>query len=227
MGRFIDLTGQKFGRLTVIERDIERDNIRKAEGKKPKTYWFCKCECGNITSVESVSLRSGATTSCGCYGKEQRLKAQTKHGLSGTRIKRIYYNMLSRCYNPKTPKFKNHGGREIKVCDEWLGENGFINFVNWAMSNGYDEDLTLDRIDNDGNYSPDNCRWANEEIQHKNRRITLYIEYNGEKKTVQEWSKELGIPENTIYTRYFKGIYTTEEILYKGKLKRNLKNKGE
>ena len=225
MGRFIDLTGQKFGRLTVIERDIERDNIRKAEGKKPKTYWFCKCECGNITSVESVSLRSGATTSCGCYGKEQRLKAQTKHGLSGTRIKRIYYNMLSRCYNPKTPKFKNHGGRGIKVCDEWLGENGFINFVNWAMSNGYDEELTLDRIDNDGDYSPDNCRWADEETQHKNRRITLYIEYNGEKKTVQEWSKELGITKNTIYGRYFKG-YPPEIIFYKGNLK-EIKNKGE
>ena len=93
------------------------------------------------------------------------------------------------------------------------------------MSNGYDEELTLDRIDNDGDYSPDNCRWADEETQHKNRRITLYIEYNGEKKTVQEWSKELGITENTIYGRYFKG-YPTEIIFYKGNLK-EIKNKGE
>ena len=217
----MDLVGQKFGKLTVIKKD----EIKTIKGKY--TYWVCKCECGNVKSIYQGSLRNGKTTSCGCYGKEQRLKAQTKHGLSGTRIKRIYYNMLSRCYNPNTPKFKNHGGRGIKVCDEWLGENGFINFVDWAMSNGYNEELTLDRIDNDGNYSPDNCRWADEETQHKNRRITLYIEYNGEKKTVQEWSKELGVPENTIYTRYFKGIYTTEEILYKGKLKRNLKNKGE
>ena len=221
MGRFIDLTGQKFGRLTVIERD----NEKKGNGKKPKVCWKCICECGNEVSVDGDSLRRGNTTSCGCYGKEQRLKANTKHGLSGTRIKRIYYNMLSRCYNENFPKFKNHGGRGIKVCDEWLGENGFINFVNWAMSNGYDEKLTLDRINNDGDYSPDNCRWANEEIQHKNRRITLYIEYNGEKKTVQEWSKELGISKNTIYGRYFRG-YPPEIIFYKGNLK-EIKNKGE
>ena len=210
----MDLVGQKFGKLTVIKKD----EIKTIKGKY--TYWVCECECGSVKSIYQGSLRNGKTTSCGCYGKEQRLKAKTKHGLSHTRIKRIYDNMLSRCYNPKTPKFKNHGGRGIKVCDEWLGENGFINFVNWAMSNGYDEELTLDRIDNDGDYSPDNCRWADEETQHKNRRITLYIEYNGEKKTVQEWSKELGISENTIYYRYYHG-YTPEEILYKGKLKRN------
>ena len=210
----MDLVGQKFGKLTVIKKD----EIKTIKGKY--TYWVCECECGSVKSIYQGSLRNGKTTSCGCYGKKQRLKAKTKHGLSHTRIKRIYHNMLSRCYNPKTPKFKNHGGRGIKVCDEWLGENGFINFVNWAMSNGYDEELTLDRIDNDGDYSPDNCRWADEETQHKNRRITLYIEYNGEKKTVQEWSKELGISENTIYYRYYHG-YTPEEILYKGKLKRN------
>ena len=121
----MDLVGQKFGKLTVIKKD----EIKTIKGKY--TYWVCECECGSVKSIYQGSLRNGKTTSCGCYGKEQRLKAQTKHGLSGTRTKRIYYNMLSRCYNDNFPKFKNHGGRGIKVCDEWLGENGFINFVNW------------------------------------------------------------------------------------------------
>lgn len=215
MGKLIDLTGKKFGRLTVIERDYEK----KSGGKTPRVYWKCSCECGNITVVQSDSLRSGYTTSCGCYGKEQRLKVQTKHGLSGTRIERIYYNMISRCYNSNTPKFKNHGGRGIKVCEEWLGENGLTNFNEWAINNGYDKSLTLDRINNDGDYAPNNCRWTTNEIQHKNRRTTIYIEFNGERKTVQEWSKELDIPTNTIYGRYFKGL-EPEEILYKGKLKR-------
>lgn len=128
-----------------------------------------------------------------------------KHGLSHTRIKRIYYNMRSRCYNPNTPKFKNHGGRGIKVCDEWMGEYGLVNFYNWAMQNGYDESLTIDRINNDGDYSPDNCRWVNYSEQNRNTRRNHEVTINGVTKLMTDWCNEYGIDVATFKQRLDKG----------------------
>ena len=156
MGSFIDMSGQRFGRMLVIDLDVDRIEKRKKSGKKQILYWNCICDCGNKKSVDGYSLRSGQTKSCGCYGVDQRKKSTTKHGLSRGRLKRIYYNMRSRCFNPNTPKFYNYGGRGITVCDEWM--EGIQAFVEWALNNGYDESQTLERIDTNGNYETSNCR---------------------------------------------------------------------
>jgi hypothetical protein len=120
--------------------------------------------------------------------------------------------MRSRCYNPNTPKYYNHGGRGIKVCDEWLGENGFINFHNWAIKNGYSDDLTLDRINNDGNYEPDNCKWSTYEEQNFNRRTNRLFTINGEIRTAKEWCEITGTNINTFWQRDLKG-WTGEDLI--------------
>lgn len=212
MGKFIPANkGDKYGKLTVVE---DLGVFIKEGTKTPRHYVKCICSCKDrtIVIVDFDSLKNGSTTSCGCYGKEQRLKVNTKHGLSHSRIKRIYNNMHSRCDNPNTPKFKNHGGRGIKVCDEWSGKNGFINFYKWAINNGYSDDLTLDRQDNNGNYKPSNCRWVDQDTQHENRRVTRYFEINGESKMAKNWCKEYGININTFWQRVLQGL-SGEELI--------------
>lgn len=159
-----DITGQKFGRLKVL---YFTKNI-KTRG----AYFMCKCDCGNEIEVKATNLRNGNTKSCGCL-KREKIKAPKykKHGLYGTRLYRIYQGMKNRCYY-NGDKYKKHlyQDRNIIVCDEWLGDNGFINFYNWAMENGYNDNLTIDRVNNDGNYEPANCRWATKYEQTHNRR---------------------------------------------------------
>ena len=132
MGAFIDLVGQKFGRLTVIER---------AENKNGRVAWICKCDCGKFTTVISKTLVNGDTKSCGCYHKDK----VSVHNKSKTRLYNIYVHVKQRCYNSKDDRYKNYGSRGITVCDEWL--NDFQAFYDWAMANGYRDDLTIDRID--------------------------------------------------------------------------------
>lgn len=212
MGKFVDLTGMTFGRLTVITRAADRHK---------HVYWQCKCNCGNpeLIEIEGSSLKSGKTLSCGCYGREQRLNANTKHNLSHTRIKRIYYDMRSRCYDKNTPKFHNHGGRGIRVCDEWMTENGLEIFYEWAINNGYQDDLSIDRIDNDGNYTPENCRWATIEEQNFNRRNNRLFEINGACKHAKEWCKEYDVNINTFWQRDRKG-YTGADLIAPPKYRR-------
>lgn len=193
MRKIEDLKGQKFGRLTVKERI----------GQTSK--WLCDCECGYFKIVRGCDLKSGCVKSCGCLKKEQdkyNLKSSKTHNKSNTRLYRIWSNMKDRCINPKNKRYNRYGERGITFCDEWID---FENFYNWAIQNGYKENLTLDRINNDLNYCPDNCRWANSRQQARNRSTNIFVEYKGQEMTLIELSEKIDIDYNTLKRRYVRG----------------------
>lgn len=197
----IDLTGQQFGRLTVIERDTS----------SKRSAWFCRCSCGNIKSVLMTHLRSGATTSCGCYQKERASKSNLIHGGSRTSLHNRWKAIRQRCNNPNDRGYANYGGRGIALCSEW---NDYRVFEEWAMNNGYSKELELDRIDNDKGYSPDNCRWVKRIINNHNRRTTAKIEGV----PLRDFSEKHNMKYVTVHSRYYRlkeeGITpTTESII--------------
>ena len=188
--RLEDLTGQRFGRLTVIER---------AETTNVSTRWKCICDCGNECTVIAQNLKRGHTISCGCYREEVRPLQQFKHGYRHTRIYNIYGKIKDRCYNRNNPNYSRYGGRGITMCDEWLNDPKA--FCEWAYAHGYKEDAsygecTIDRRDNNKEYSPENCRIATEKVQANNRRSNLLIEHNGETKTLAEWRDFFGMTQS-------------------------------
>lgn len=168
-----DLSGMKFGRLTVVRR------LKPEEVDNPRNIWLCKCECGNYIKANANRLKTGHTQSCGCLKKEFSIGDKTRtHGLRhSTRLYHIYATMKQRCNNPNNSQYKNYGGRGIKVCDEWNDKNGFKAFYDWAISAGFDEskswkEQTIDRIDVDGDYKPSNCRWITNLEQQRNKRTS-------------------------------------------------------
>ena len=198
---FKDLTNMKFNHLTVISLLPDKTN------KHGDRYWLCECDCEDKTKKEIAEnhLVRGNIKSCGCILKEsliERWEGKTKKDLYPyyKEIYSTYDSMRKRCYNEKHDNYKRYGGRGIVICDEWL--NNFMNFYNWAIENDYKENLTIERIDYDGNYEPSNCKWATWEEQSYNKSNTLYIEVDNEMKTVKQWSDETGIPSYIIYQRY-------------------------
>lgn len=190
MGRIKNLVGQRFGQLEVISQ--------AGVAKDRHILWLCRCDCGNEIICGGNVLKSGNTRSCGCFQKEGARQRQRTHGLSGTKLYNIYYSMLARCYNSKNTAFVYYGKRGIKVCKEW--KENLLHFVSWSSNNGYKEHLTLDRIDNDGDYTPENCRWITMKEQSKNKRKKL-IDFNNEKHSLKEWSVLLNIPYATLHRR--------------------------
>lgn len=206
-GYIKDLNGLQFGRWKVI--GFDKMNGRYA-------HWVCQCECGTIKSIRGSHLLEGTTTSCGCYQKElcaDRMREKAKHNQSNTKLYNAYIYMKERCYYKKGKNYKNYGGRGIKVCDEWLGENGFLNFYKWAIENGYKKETldngvnkwTLDRIDVNGNYEPSNCRWATAKEQANNTRRNRIIEHNGKRQNITQWSTELSISRSSLMWRLNNG----------------------
>lgn len=193
MGRVIDLTGQKYGRLLVLER-AENNSHNKA-------MWLCKCDCGNVVKVIGSHLRNGNTSSCGCLHKEMlREKPSGRtHGMTDTRLFRIWGSMLTRCYNKNHKYYHRYGGRGITVCEEWL--HSFQAFYDWAMSHGYADDLTLDRKDVNGNYCPENCKWSTQKEQMNNTSTNHLVTCNGETHTIAEWAAIKGINYYTLHSR--------------------------
>lgn len=215
--KLIDLTGQKIGRLTVIKR-VENDNTNH-------TRWLCKCNCGKIIIVSGNSLRTKATKSCGCLAKELLAKRKTTHKMSDSRIYYIWKAMKQRCFNSKCKEYENYGRRGITICDEWLKKNvGFINFYEWSIKNGYKDNLSIDRIDVNGNYEPSNCRWATREEQSNNKRTSHYITYNNKTYTMKQWSKKLNINYDKIRIRIKKGL-PKELWFYPGRINKKMKEK--
>lgn len=195
MPKLIDLSGQRFGRLTVI---------RRAGSSHGHATWLCKCDCGNEHITSANYLKQGHTTSCGCRNQEVRRKRYLVHGESkGNRLYRIWQAMKRRCYNPKAAFYKDYGGRGIKVCDQWMHD--FPAFRDWALANGYADNLTIDRIDEEGSYCPENCRWATAKQQVNNRRITKRLTYNGKTQSLSEWADATGIAHATIEGRLKRG----------------------
>lgn len=210
MSKFLDLTGKKFGKLLVIKRD--KNYI--APCGSIIAQWLCKCDCGNKTVVSTRKLKSGNTKSCGCYHKEKLKKMLTKHGFRHNKLYFIWLAIKSRCYNPKNIGYKNYGGRGIKVCDEWLDkENGSTNFIKWALKNGYKNGLTIDRIDVNGDYYPENCRWTSMVEQSNNRRNNHFITIENETKTLTQWLKKYKISRTQFYWRKKHGMNEIEALI--------------
>lgn len=202
MGKLIDLTGQRFGRLYVL-CEAGRSNSGKA-------LWLCQCDCGNKKTIVGGDLRNGRTTSCGCYHQEVVTAQATIHGDRFSRLYRIWCAMKRRCNCPNDYRYENYGGRGIKVCAEW--EHSFFAFREWAVANGYSDDLSIDRINGDAGYSPENCRWADAVTQSRNKRSNRNLLFRDKKQSVAAWADETGIPPGTICARLDVG-WTVERAL--------------
>lgn len=202
-----DLTGKRFGRLVAVSC-VGRTTNGNAK-------WLCRCDCGGTKIVASWGLVSGNTQSCGCIKAEQNKEMFTKHGDAAhgkrNRLYRIWAGAKTRCYNQRQQNaFRKYGAKGVQMCDEW--RNSYESFKLWALENGYDDSLTLDRVDPAGPYSPENCRWATQKQQQNNRTNNRRIEFNGHTKTLAEWADATGFTKSTIEHRLSRGWSVTETL---------------
>lgn len=203
------LIGERFGRL-LVERE---DRVEASQ-----VFWVCQCDCGGRISVATHALKRGNTRSCGCLRSEtlRTRKGNPTHGLSRdgngkkSRLYNIWTGMKTRCFNQSAREYPGYGGRGISLCSEWMD---FGNFSSWAKSNGYDESLTIERIDNDGNYEASNCTWIPRTSQSRNRRDTVLISFRGITMTLAEWSRKTGINNGTLHRRIRKQGWSIERAL--------------
>lgn len=188
--QYIDHSGQRFGRWLVL---------KYARTVKKTAFFLCRCDCGKEVEVRGDNLRRGRSISCGCYRRDiTPTTAPYKHGLSNTPEHSAWHGMIRRCYNPSFKHYKNYGGRGITVCDRW--KNSYEAF--WAdMGPRPSPKHSLDRIDNNGNYEPQNCRWVTHEVQCRNTRRNRWLEYNGERRTLADWADHLKIKPQTLHNR--------------------------
>lgn len=207
MAKPLNLIGERFGRLVVKEQAPNTGS-----GRNQKRRWVCACDCGNTIVTTTQNLRKGDTKSCGCYKHDSTIKRLTVHGDSHSRLHNIWKTMRRRCNDTNYQDCKYYGGRGISVCDEW--SNSFETFREWALSNGYASDLTIDRINSDGMYSPANCRWASMKVQSNNRRNNVICILNGVSHTLSEWADITNIPYHTLYMRLYNG-WTFEKAITK------------
>ena len=201
MSKLIDITGQRFGRLLVVER---------AESLPRGAAWMCKCDCGAYIKVAASKLRNAHTRSCGCLVTDTIGSLNKTYGMSKSRLHYIWGNMKSRCYNPNNAHYVDYGGRGITICDVW--RNDFTAFVDWAYGSGYAADLSIDRVNNDGNYEPGNCRWATAKEQANNRRSSKLHLFRGEEKSISEWGRIYGQNAHTVLYRIRHG-WSLEDAL--------------
>lgn len=209
-GRLEDLTGQRFGRLTVVRF------LNPSERTARQYNWWCKCDCGNEIKANATKLKTGLQQSCGCLKEENKYligEVNRKYKYSNKRLYGIYAAMIARCYDEKNRRYHNYGGRGITVCEEW--KSNYDVFAEWAFNNGFDKDAkqgvcTLDRIDVNKGYSPDNCRWISNKEQQFNKRTNKRLTYNGETLTLTEWAEKLNVPKGT----FIQGINHGKNIEY-------------
>lgn len=200
-----DITGQKFGKLTVLKTS-HKDS-------RGEWHWLCRCDCGNLKTVSGNKLRSGNTISCGCVQRGLRSSGvlRRSHGMTNSRLYVAWRNMKSRCGNPKNIEFNSYGGRGISICEAW--KNSFEAFSDWALSHGYAENLTLDRIDVNGNYCPENCQWITDKEQRLNTRRSHSVTAFGVTKTIKEWSDWSGLGYDTIRNRLVYSGWSPEDAV--------------
>ena len=202
-----NLTNKKFGRLTAIKHCIIKD----------RSYWLCKCDCGKSKTIYLGSLKKGISKSCGCLNKELAAERQRKHGMYKTKFYGIWLNMKNRCLNKKDYRYNTWGGRGIAVCDKWLDFQGFYDDMYQSYQQHIKENdyTSIDRIDNDGNYCKENCRWATLKEQNNNKRTNKLITYNNKTMSVKEWSNKLNINYATLYQRIYKLNWSVKKALNK------------
>lgn len=206
----VDFTGLRNGKLTVVKKLCEGNQNR----------WLCHCDCGN--DIVMMPSRFTKLKSCGCLNNENRKVFGSRfktHGMTESILYKKYCNMKNRCFNPNYVYFKKYGGRGITICEEWLGENGFANFMKWSYENGYDDnkhgyDQSIDRINVDGNYEPSNCKWSNQIEQARNRTNTIKITENGKTMSMSEFMENHGITSEAYVRRHIEKGFTAEQIIH-------------